>query len=188
MELTADLRSVQTSLAGKGARAARRGEPGAAGAEDLGGCWLCRSAKCWQEYPAACALQSTAHGQYCHTLPGPLCEAQHAGDSVGCVLAGVQVGSYAFTTLQPQLGVVSSEDMRLLVADIPGLIPGASNNRGLGHAFLKHVERTGVLAFVLDVSTGLHDKDGLHPCEQLKMLQVQAQACYRTCNSSIYLS
>ena len=86
----------------------------------------------------------------------------------------MHVGSYAFTTLQPQLGVVTSEDMRLLVADIPGLIPGASKNRGLGHAFLKHVERTGVLAFVLDVSTVLLDKDGLHPCEQLKMLQVQA--------------
>ena len=92
------------------------------------------------------------------------------------VVAGMQVGSYAFTTLQPQLGVVSSEDMRLLVADIPGLIPGASKNRGLGHAFLKHVERTRVLAFVLDLSSGLHGKDGLHPCEQLKMLQVGPRA------------
>ena len=87
----------------------------------------------------------------------------------------LQIGNYAFTTLEPQLGVVASEDMRLLVADIPGLVAGASQNRGLGHAFLRHIERTRVLAFVLDLSTGVHGKDGLHPCQQLRMLQVRVQ-------------
>ncbi len=84
----------------------------------------------------------------------------------------MQVGSFAFTTLHPQLGVTYSDDKRMVIADIPGLIAGASGNKGLGHAFLRHIERTRMLAFVLDLSTGLHDCDGLKPCQQLQMLQV----------------
>lgn len=68
-----------------------------------------------------------------------------------------KVGSYAFTTLMPQLGVVDlGWGERMVIADVPGLIAGAAENRGLGHAFLKHVERTRALAYVLDASAGLH--------------------------------
>lgn len=68
----------------------------------------------------------------------------------------LQVGSYAFTTLGPQLGVVELPgDARIVVADIPGLIEGASRNRGLGHHFLRHIERTKALAYVVDASAGL---------------------------------
>jgi GTP-binding protein len=62
-----------------------------------------------------------------------------------------KIAAYPFTTLHPSVGVVEYTDMeRVTVADIPGLIDGASENRGLGHAFLKHVERTKVLLFVVD--------------------------------------
>ncbi|CAL8470206.1 g9748 [Coccomyxa elongata] len=82
-----------------------------------------------------------------------------------------RVGTYAFTTLHPQLGVLSIGDRRTVIADIPGLIAGASDNRGLGHAFLRHIERTSTLAFVVDLSTGLRDCEGLQPSVQLKVLQ-----------------
>jgi len=61
-----------------------------------------------------------------------------------------EVGAYPFTTLTPQLGVVSLSDERsMIVADIPGLIRGASEGRGLGHQFLRHLERTRVLVHLL---------------------------------------
>ncbi|BDA44233.1 GTPase Obg [Coccomyxa sp. Obi] len=82
-----------------------------------------------------------------------------------------RVGTYAFTTLHPQLGVLSMGERRTVIADIPGLIAGASGNRGLGHVFLRHIERTSILAFVVDLSTGLQGCEGLQPSVQLKMLQ-----------------
>lgn len=62
-----------------------------------------------------------------------------------------KVASYPFTTLTPSLGVVELDDQRFVVADIPGLISGASQGAGLGHQFLRHVERTRVLVHLLDL-------------------------------------
>jgi GTP-binding protein len=62
-----------------------------------------------------------------------------------------EVGDYPFTTTQPNLGVIELDDeRRAVIADLPGLIEGASEGRGLGHAFLRHAERTRVLVGVVD--------------------------------------
>lgn len=61
-----------------------------------------------------------------------------------------EIADYAFTTLTPNLGVADIDDTSILVADIPGLIEGASEGKGLGDAFLKHVERTAVLLHLID--------------------------------------
>lgn len=62
-----------------------------------------------------------------------------------------EIADYQFTTLTPNLGVADIDDARLLIADIPGLIEGASVGKGLGDAFLRHVERTAVLLHLIDV-------------------------------------
>ena len=64
-----------------------------------------------------------------------------------------EIADYAFTTLTPNLGVADIDDSSLLVADIPGLIEGASEGKGLGDAFLRHVERTAVLLHLIDAYT-----------------------------------
>ena len=61
-----------------------------------------------------------------------------------------KVADYPFTTLDPELGVMVEGDRRLVLADIPGLVEGASGGAGLGHKFLRHVERTRVLTYVVD--------------------------------------
>jgi len=64
-----------------------------------------------------------------------------------------EIADYAFTTLTPNLGVADIDDGSLLIADIPGLIEGASQGKGLGDAFLRHVERTAVLLHMIDAYT-----------------------------------
>jgi GTP-binding protein len=66
--------------------------------------------------------------------------------------AAPKIANYPFTTLSPVLGVLEGEDRQLIVADIPGLIEGASEGAGLGHDFLAHVERTRLLVHVLDMA------------------------------------
>ena len=63
-----------------------------------------------------------------------------------------KVAAYPFTTLEPVLGTLDAEDRQLVIADIPGLIEGASDGAGLGHDFLAHVERTRLLVHVLDLA------------------------------------
>ncbi len=69
--------------------------------------------------------------------------------------AAPKIADYPFTTLAPVLGVLDSDERQLVVADIPGLIEGASQGAGLGHDFLAHVERTRLLVHVLDIAPQL---------------------------------
>ena len=80
-----------------------------------------------------------------------------------------KVASYPFTTLVPSLGVVEYSDFRFVVADIPGLIEGASEGVGLGDRFLRHVERTRILVHVLDLGAMLLEgRDAMADYEALR--------------------
>jgi len=79
-----------------------------------------------------------------------------------------EIADYAFTTLTPNLGVADIDDTSLLIADIPGLIEGASEGRGLGDAFLRHVERTAVLLHMIDAYSDDPAKDYLTIRQELE--------------------
>jgi GTPase len=70
-----------------------------------------------------------------------------------------KIANYPFTTLIPNLGVAEAGDVQFVVADVPGLIPGASEGRGLGHNFLRHVERCSALVHVIDCATSEPGRD-----------------------------
>jgi GTP-binding protein len=74
--------------------------------------------------------------------------------------AAPKIAGYPFTTLSPVLGVLEADERQLVIADIPGLIEGASEGAGLGHEFLAHVERTSVLVHVLDMAPELSTGEG----------------------------
>jgi GTPase len=79
-----------------------------------------------------------------------------------------KIADYPFTTLVPQLGVVTAGDTTYTVADVPGLIPGASEGRGLGLDFLRHIERCSVLVHVVDCATYEPGRDPLSDIQALE--------------------
>jgi GTP-binding protein len=83
-----------------------------------------------------------------------------------------KIADYPFTTLEPNLGVVSLGGREFVLADIPGLIEGAAQGRGLGHEFLRHTERARVLVIVLDPS----ETQVVPPAEQLEILHREIAA------------
>lgn len=84
-----------------------------------------------------------------------------------------KIGAYHFTTIKPNLGVVSTPDQRSFVmADLPGLIEGASDGVGLGHQFLRHVERTKVIVHMIDMS----GSEGRDPYEDYKVINRELKA------------
>jgi GTP-binding protein len=84
-----------------------------------------------------------------------------------------KIADYPFTTLVPNLGVVQAGEARYTVADVPGLIPGASEGKGLGLEFLRHVERCAVLVHVLDCATLEPDRD---PLTDLDVIEAELAA------------
>jgi GTP-binding protein len=84
-----------------------------------------------------------------------------------------KIADYPFTTLVPNLGVVEAGDVRFTVADVPGLIPGASEGKGLGLEFLRHVERCSVLVHVIDAATL---EPGRDPLTDLDVIETELAA------------
>ena len=79
-----------------------------------------------------------------------------------------KIADYPFTTLVPNLGVVTGGEVTFTVADVPGLIEGASDGRGLGHDFLRHIERCAAIVHVIDTAT---IEPGRNPVEDLDIIE-----------------
>ena len=93
-----------------------------------------------------------------------------------------KVANYPFTTLKPHIGVATcklrpgEDESRCTIADIPGLIEGAHDNRGLGHEFLRHIERTSILIYVLDMSKGTSEHENTPaPLQDLQVLKKELE-------------
>jgi GTP-binding protein len=84
-----------------------------------------------------------------------------------------KIANYPFTTLIPNLGVAEAGDVQYVIADVPGLVPGASEGKGLGHNFLRHVERCSALVHVLDCATL---EPGRDPVTDLDTIEKELEA------------
>ena len=91
-----------------------------------------------------------------------------------------KIASYPFTTLKPHLGVLQSADHRpCIIADIPGLIEGAHHGAGLGHKFLKHIERTKIILHIIDASGSIENTINEHKTIESELLNYNEELLQR---------